>query len=237
MANRIITISTFLSLLTAASLFAQEERYQNQDTEKIKGTRHIPYPSYSGSPYLNDKYVTGEIEFADGRKKGDLYLRYSTYQDEVIYFNPTLSAQIVIDKISLKGFWLIDVNGTKRMFRQQYYDGFLKGNRFFEVLSDGDISLLAYRNVVLQYCSPYNSEVGVVKNMEYLQSFNYYLYNRKKGYELIRIGKNSLLSKFDKPNQKLVKKILRQNKVRIIDEHSFIKAWEQIKTNGIKVNF
>ena len=237
MASRFLHIIIFLSLFTATSLIAQEVTQQNRDTEKIKGTRHIPYPSYSGNPYLNDKFGVGEIEFADGSKTADLFLRYSTYKDELIYFNPVISAQIVIDKISLKGFWLIDKNGTKRVFRQHYYNGFLAGNRFFEVLSDGDVSLLVYRSVVLQNCAPYNSEAGILKNMEYLESFNYYLYNSKKGYELIRTGKNGLLSKFDKPNQKLVKKILRQNKLRIADELSFVKAWDLILKSGVKIIF
>ncbi|NEW85242.1 MAG: hypothetical protein GZ094_23155 [Mariniphaga sp.] len=73
--------------------------------------------------------------------------------------------------------------------------------------------------------------------MSYQLAYNYYLYNSKKGYELIRLNQNSLLSNFDKLTQKLVKKILRKNNVRVTDERSFVIAWNLLKENGIIVNF
>jgi len=237
MAYRILYIFTLLGLFVASSLQAQEELQKKWGSEKIKGTRQIPYGTYSGAPFLNEKFITGEIEFLDGAKMDSIILRYSSYRDEIIYYNAAVSAQIIIDKISLKGFSFTDENGVKRIFRQQYYNGYLPGNRFFEVLSDGDISLLVYRKVVLQVCPVYNDNSGNLRNMSYQQAYNYYLYNEKKGYELIRINKNSLLSKFDKLTQKSVKKILRKNKVMVNDEPSFVRAWDLLKENGIKVSY
>ena len=237
MPNKILYTLILFGLMAANSVSAQDAVPTNWNSEKIRGTRHLPYPSYMGNPYLNEKFNPGEIEFADGEKIGNILLRYSTFRDEIIYFNSAISVQIIIDKTSLKGFTLTDENGCKRIFKQLYYNGFLPGNRFFEVLSDGEISLLAYRNVILQTCTVYNNESGVPKNMEYVQSFNYYFYSIKDGYRSIRIGKNSFLSKFSESNQKLVKKLLRQTKVRIKDEPSFVKAWELVKANSISMNF
>jgi len=237
MANRILYIVFIFGLLAATSLKAQEKLPKKWTAEKIKGTRRIPYASYSGSPFLNDKFATGEIEFQDGTKKDSLVLRYSSYRDELIYYNAAISAQIIIDKISLKGFSFTDENGIKRVFRHQYYNGFFPGERYFEVLSDGDIALLVYRKVVLQICPPYNDKAGNLKNMSYQQAYNYYLYNDKKGYELIRLNRNSLLSNFDKLTQKSIKKILRKNKVQVTDESTFVIAWNLLKENGITVNF
>ena len=237
MTNRTLYIITLLGLFAVTSLKAQEELQKKGNDEKIKGTRQIPYGAYLGSPYLNDKFCYGEIEFADGIKMDSLGLRYSSYRDELIYYNAAISAQIVIDKISLKGFSITDENGVKRVFRQQYYNGFYPGNRYFEVLSDGEISLLVYRKIVLQVCPIYYDNAGNLKNMSYQEAYNYYLYNSKKGYELIRLNKNSLLSKFDKPTQKSVKKILRKNKVQVTDEPSFIIAMNLLKENGITFNY
>ena len=237
MANRILYIVFIFGLLAATSLKAQEKLPKKWTDEKIKGTRRIPYASYAGSPFLNDKFATGEIEFQDGSKMDSLGLRYSMYRDELIYYNTAISAHIIIDKISLKGFSFTDESGNKRIFRRQYYNGFFPGERYFEVLSDGDIALLVYRKVVLQVCPPYNDNSGSPKNMSYQEAYNYYLYNSKMGYELIRINKNSLLSKFDKLTQKSVKKILRKNKVLVNDEQSFVIAWNLLKENGITVNF
>src|SRR5674476_573460 len=167
MGNRILYIITFFGLLASISLQAQDGFTKKWTAEKIKGTRQIPYASYSGTPFLNDKFAIGEIEFSDGSKMDSLGLRYSSYRDEIIYYNATIGAQIIIDEISLNGFSFTDETGQKRVFRQQYYDGFLPGNRYFEVLSDGDIALLVYRKVVLQVCPPYNDNSGVLKNMSY----------------------------------------------------------------------
>lgn len=116
-------------------------------------------------------------------------------------------------------------------------DGFLPGDRYFELLSDGDIALLVYRYVVLQIYPIYNDNAGKLFNMSYQQAYNYYLYNSKKGYELIRINKNSLLSKLDKLTQKSVKKIFRKNNVLVTDEPSFVRACNLIKENGITISY
>lgn len=233
MANRILSIITLFGLFVASSLAAQEELPKNLNAEKIKGMSFIPYSSFSGSPYLSEKFLIGEIEFLDGTKAGNLGLRYSSYRDEIIYYNTYLSSQIVIDKISLKGFSFTDGNGVRRVFRRQNYTGYLNGERFFEVLSDGKISLLAYRKVDLGTCDPSYSKLGLA----YQQSYSYYIYAAGKGYSPITLSRSSLLSKFDKPNQKLAKKVLRKNKVMFTDEASFVLAWNVLKENGISINF
>lgn len=233
MANRILSIFTLVGLLAVTTLSAQEELSKNLNAGKIKGTGFISYPAYSGAPYLNMKYLNGEIEFLDGTKVQNIGLRYSSYRDEIIYYNTDLSAQIVIDKISLKGFSFTEEKGGKRVFRRQYYNGFSPGERYFEVLSDGEISLLAYRKVDLGTCDPAFSKLGLA----YQKSYIYCIYAVGKGYSSISLNRNSLLSKFDKPNQKLVRKTLRKNRVMISDETSFILAWNILKENGIKLNF
>ena len=130
MDNRILYTIALCGLLAATSLSAQEKIPENWNTQKIKGTRFIPYAAYSGTPYLSEKFLTGEIEFSNGTKVENFPLRYSLYRDEVIYYNEAISAQIIIDKISLKGFVLTDDSGIRRVFRQQYYNGFLPGNRY-----------------------------------------------------------------------------------------------------------
>jgi len=232
MISRTLSFITIFMLFVASSLTAQDELPKNLNAGIIKGTDFIPYPSYSGTPYLNITYLNGEIEFIDGSKLNNLGLRYSSYRDEIIYYNTFLSAQIVIDKISLKGFSFIDEKGVNRIFRRQNYEGYQNGDRYFEVLSDGDVSLLAYRKVDLATCDPSYSKLGLA----YQPSYFYYVYAAGKGYSQIKINRNSLLSKFDKKNQKLVKKILRKNRVMITDESSFVLAWNVIKENGIAIN-
>jgi len=233
MANRILCFITFFVLFAANSLTAQQELSKNLNAKKIKGTNFISYPPYSGTPYLSEKFLPGEIEFTDGSKVKDLGLRYSSYRDEIIYYNTYLSAQIIIDKMSLKGFSFTDEKGDKRNFRRQKYDGYTNGERYFEVLNDGEISLLVYRKVDLETCETSYSKLGLA----FKQSYIYYMYSADKGYSPLKLNRNSLLSKFDKPNQKLVKKIFRKNKVAFTDESGFVLAWNLLKESGISINF
>jgi len=233
MANRILFLIILFGLFVTSSLNAQEELSKKLSSVKIKGTNFITYPAYSGTPYLSEKFLIGEIEFMNGVKIDKIGLRYSSYRDELIYYNSDISTQIVIDKISIKSFSFNDENGVKRVFRRQNYTGFLNGERFFELLSDGDIALLAYRKVDLGTCDPSYSKLGLA----YQKSYSYYVYSAASGYSPISLNRNSLLSKFTKPNQKLAKKVLRKNRVEFSDEASFVLAWNLLKENGIPISY
>lgn len=227
----------FLACLFIRSVSAQEEITRSWETEKIKGVRNLPYPAYSGFPFLTDAWVRGKIEFADGQIVDSLDLRYSSFKDELIYFNGTIGVQIVIDKATLKGFSIVEPNGKIRTFRKQYFDNYLKSDRFFEVLSDGKTDVLAFRKVSLIGTTPYKDNSGILKNMQYETEYQYYLYSPEQGYTSIRINQGSLLAKFGKTLQKPIKKMLRKNRIRIADEESFVSAWKLVENEGYVVQF
>jgi hypothetical protein len=233
MTSKILFLISLFGILASTELSAQDTKQINQDIEKIRGTRFIPYPNYSGKPYLNDKFVLGEIEFVDKTKIDNVGLSYSTYRDELIYYNTAISAQILIDKISINGFSFDDKNGKKRIFRRMQRAGSLADESYFEILSEGEISLLVYRKVNLEPCDTYYSKSGLA----YQPAYAYYLYDKDKGFSPLSLNRNSLLSKFNKSDQKLVRKLLRKNGVFVSDETSFILAWNLIKEKGISVNF
>ena len=85
--------------------------------------------------------------------------------------------------------------------------------------------------VDLESCETSYSKFGLA----YQPSYRYYLYSAEKGYSTVKLTRNSLLSKFDKPNQKIIKRILRKNGVQITDEASFVKAWDLVSESGIKL--
>jgi len=238
MTNKTIrSILFFLVLNLFTTAFAQQVPVKNWDFEKIKGTRFLPYPSYMGFPFLTDTWVPGKIELKDGVVIDSLNLRYSSFKDELVYYNPTNSSQIVIDKISLNGFSFTDNNGNIHIFRKLYYDNFGKGDRYFEVLSDGETKLLAYRKVSLETTQPYKEEKGILKNMMYSLDYSYYFYSPQNEYTSVRMNKMALLSKFDKVSQKAIKKLLRKYRIGVTDQESFTLAWKVIEKEGYKVVF
>lgn len=228
--ERIIIYLTILLLtLSSSDLMAQNLGTGNQSGKKIRGARFMPYPNYTGKPYLYDKFIFGEIEFTDGTKINNIGLSYSTYRDELIYYNTEVSTQIIVDKISLKGFILNVPFGEQRIFRRMQSTGFAKEERYYELLFEGKTSLLAYRKVNLESCDTYYSKSGLA----YQPAYIYYLYSPEKGFSALNPTRNSLLSKFNKANQKIVKKLLRKNGIFITDEANLIKAWALIEEKNI----
>jgi len=216
---------------------AQQPLDDKWDAAKIKGIRFLPYSLYNGNPYLTEDWHLGKIEFTNGDIADSLSLKYSSYKDELIYYNREIGTMINIDKAIINGFNFIDAEGRTRKFTKQYYDNFEKSYRFFEVLSSGEISLLAYRKVLLNTTSPYHDNNGNLRNMAYERHYQFYFYDPEKGYSLVRLNLTSLLSKFDKTLQKPIKKLLRKDKIKIRDEYSFVQAWKTIEKEGYKVVF
>lgn len=239
MTNRILTILFLVLTISLPKLIcAQDNPVENWDSEKIKGVRQFPYPSYTGSPYLTDDWCPGKVELASGETIDSLFVRYSSFEDELIYYNKATSAQINIDKTSLKGFEFVDDSiGITRKFRKLYFENYMKSDRFFEVLYEGPTNILAFRKVSLNTTMPYHDKNGILKNMEYSTDYQLYFYSPEKGYSNVKAGKNSFLSKFEKASQKSVKKILRKRKITIEDEYSLVQAWQTIEKEGYKVLF
>jgi hypothetical protein len=217
--------------------FAQQPMDNKWDAGKIKGARFIPYSLYNGSPFLTEDWCPGKIELTNGEIIDSLSLKYSSYKDELVYFNRDIWTMITIDKASINGFTFIDADGRTRKFTKQYFDNYEKGYRFFEILSKAETSLLAYRKVFLNQTNPYHDNNGTLRNMIYDPHHQFYFYTPEKGYTSVRLNLASLLSKFDKTLQKRIKKLLRQNKIKIQDEYSFIQAWKTIEKEGYKVVF
>ncbi len=238
MITRILRILLLALIFSYASqIEAQNVINPNWDGQKIKGVRHIAYPTYTGFPFLTDGWVNGKIEFTDGAIADSLFLRYSSFKDELLYYNENVTSQIVIDKASINGFSFTGQDGNVRIFRKQYYDGYLKGERFFEILSDGEIDLLVFRKMSLTTTSPYKDESNILKNLAYTTSYQFYFYSPEKGYSLVRLNRNAFLEAFNEADQKPVKKLLRKNRVRIADEESLILAWKIVERAGYKINF
>jgi hypothetical protein len=216
---------------------AQDSTNPSWDAQKIKGVRMMPYPSYTGFPFLTSEWCPGKVVFTNGEISDTLFVRYSSYKDELIYYNATAGAQISIDKASINGFEFIDAGGRTRSFRKQYFDDYMKGDRYFEILSSGETTLLAFRKVGLNTTPAYHDISGVLKNMVYDPAYQFYFYSPEKGYTLVRISQSGFLSKFDKTSQKPIKKLLRKSRIKVSGEDSFIQAWKAVEKEGYKVVF
>ena len=98
-----------LVLLSAfiANAFAQKMPAPKWDAPKIKGIRQESYSIYEGKPYFTDKWCVGNILLTNGESIDSLYMRYSSFKDELIYFNSEINIQIKIDKTIISAFSLL----------------------------------------------------------------------------------------------------------------------------------
>jgi hypothetical protein len=238
MSHKTFYIILFIALFSRINPVCAQDTMNNKwDSEKIRGIRLLPSPAYQGTPLLNKSWVKGTIEFTSGEIADSLFLKYSSYKDDVVYYNATLRAQIIIDKASLNGFSYVDEDNRIHVFRKQYYDGFMSGFRYFEVLSDGETKLLVYRKVDLNTIPAYANANGLWLNMAYEQEYQYYFYSPEKGYSTVKLNQSALINQFAKPDQKPIKKLLRKSKISIVDEASFTRAWKVAENAGYKVIF
>lgn len=238
MTRRIIPILLIALIYgNAAILLAQEPLNKNWDSQKIKGVRYVPYPSLDGSPFLSDIWLQGHVEFSNGEISDSLSLRYSAYEDELIYYNKEIPCHVVIDKETINGFSLVNENGNTRFFRKQYYGESQPGDRFFEVLSKGATDLIVFRRHFLKTVPPYIGELGLMNNQAYAADYQYLFYSTEKGYTIARLNGNSFLEKFAIKDRKQIQRVLRKNKINIQDEETLVQAWHVIEKGGFKVIF
>lgn len=223
----------FLVMVLTINCFAQSKNGNSRGIEKIRGARFMPCPNYTGKPYLFDKFLSGNIKLTDGTVVQDLALSYCTFRDELVYYNSTVSAQVMVDKISLEGFDITDPSGHNREFIRLDCEEILHGQAYFEILSRGKRQVLAYRKVNLEPVTTYYSKTG----MAYEPGYRYFIYDPQKGFAPVNLSRNSLLSKFSKPDQKVAKKILRKSGLIIADERSFVRAWSLFSENGLDGKF
>jgi hypothetical protein len=230
-------ILLLLACFILPELQAQTGPSRGWDSVKIKGTKQEVYRVFEGKPYLTDGWCLGKIEFTNGETIDSLYLKYSSYKDDIIYFNEQIKTQIRIDKATVSAFSFKDENGVIHSFRKYPFDNWAKADRYFEILNTDSPNLMCYRKVNLNEVSPYHDKSGTLKNMAYQQEYLYYFYFPDKGFSSVKPNKSSLLSHFDKDSQKAIKKILRRNRIDILDEFSFVVAWQTIQKHGFKVLF
>ncbi len=235
--NYILLIAVVL-WLGSGFVSAQDKTPSKWFEEKIRGERFIPYRMYDGDPFYNPEWEPGKIRFTNGETLDSLFLKYSSYADELIYFNSDLNAMITIDKESIESFSLETGDGLHHEFRRQDSDHLAHGNHFYEVLYDGNTSLLSYRRVELLQCSPYYHDITKsLVNQIYSRTNKFYLYSKEGRDCRIRPKRGSLYLQFTKQEKKEIRKLLRNEHIAITDEKSFVKAWAVIDQNGYTPQF
>ena len=221
--------------LSATNLFAQSN-LDDLGIPKLTGELYVPGRFYEGEQFLYDQWRNGKIYFESGDSIDNINLMFNTNSNKVIYLNTNSMKMVAIDTTAISGFTIIDQN-IKRHFNKLYFGIYPKGMRFFEVLYSGRTTLLAYRKSELTNISFSSNLRDDRKTYKYLNADRLYVFCNDADYIPVMPKLKSLLSNFDKKDQKEIKKLLNRKSITVRDERSFSEAWAVIEQFNYKPGF
>lgn len=164
-------------ILSALLLFAGLEKVVAQSGVYLKGVDGRPvfeksYVDVQGSPYLQDEWTKGSIEFTNGKAYKEVELKYDQVRDVLLFKNekgePFEFSQLV------KSFSLTDRKDNRQLLFRNGYSP-VKGTTaasYFEILADGPVQLLLRKSKKIREDKPYGSATTVRAVEEYV---NYYI--------------------------------------------------------------
>lgn len=173
-----------------------------------------PVEGYNGRQYFNN-WVLGEVRMNNGDVIRNIFLRYDTYMDELLWLRQSDLKTGILNKADVAGFSLSEnMNEPSATFIKKNITLPFIGSKdsYLQVLVTGDPALYAYRSVTTT-----STDYRLIDNEKYLVSLagnNY----------LVRLRKNSLL---DTPGIAAteMKAIIRENRIAIRNnEYGLIRA-------------
>lgn len=178
-----------------------------------------------------DDWVPGTVKFTNGNVFENLRLRYQAFSDELISYNDNGRFLYQVEKELVESFSFQD-GGKTRKFVRLTKNNNQQTNMYLEELYKGAVSLMVNWYIYEQSVSPYKDRTGITRAVEYQMHKDYYLYTEQDGLTKIRLNRAALLSRFPE-NQKQIRKLLRQNKLRVNNEFSMVNALRLLIENNL----
>ena len=174
-----------------------------------------PFSGYSGSHYFNN-WTRGEILLANGEKINGLYLRYESYQDQLLWQRKD-HLTCIICKECITGFNLFDINDNitasfvlKKNIKLPLEND--SANCFFQTLVKGELCLYALRKVARL------SDISML-----IDDTRYFIFSKDQ-YIRIRLRSRDLLNVPFVDRSKM-KSILKSNRTGLRNnEQAFVRA-------------
>lgn len=202
----------------------------NRMEGKLKGD--VYYISAEANSYhFLTGWSIGKIFLEDNDIFEDAELRFLISENELIFYNKRLRSLYKIDKEIVYKFMLND-RGQTRIFEKLYFDGMNSGQRFFEILYQGEKTLLANHSIDEIKVRPYNDSNGVLRDTEFRKKTTYYLFSEDSAFEKITPKRRSFYRLFAK-QKKEIRKIFRRNGISFQSQNDLIQAVALLENNGI----
>ncbi|HKI87799.1 MAG TPA: hypothetical protein VKA38_02145 [Draconibacterium sp.] len=232
-------ITLWLLVVLAAPAVAQIPSLTSEATNtnlnridgKTTGVVYYVSAEANNNFFLQKDWVIGILKLEDGTIFRNVRMRYQAHDDELIVYNNNLRTLFIIDKEIVKSF-TVQVGTKVIRFEKLYFDGFQKGDRYFQDLYKGTSKLLAFHFIDDVKINPYTDRYGILRDKEYRPAVHYYLYNEKNGFSRLLMKRKSFLKVYPE-HKKEIRKLFRKNHVFITDEEGLILALKLLEDSGI----
>jgi len=204
----------------------------NQLKRKLTGKKFYVTSMPRGTVFLHDTYLPVRLTLEDGEVYDSVMARYNSYLDELVCFNDNINTLFTIDKYLVKEFEVVSPVYGYQKFRKIKFDKAPKDDRFFQVVYEGNIILLAFYKTIESKTSLYKDEFGILRDTEYALTETFYTYSPDEGLNRFYPYKSTFLKMYN-ANKSQVRQILRKNKISNFNIKGLQSAFSLIEQAGI----
>lgn len=211
----------------------------NKNSNRLQGklTGEVFYinPISNSNYFLQKDWEVGSIKLKDGDVFENMRMRYLAFGDQLIAYNNNVRSLFIVDKSTVKEFILNVPSENGDSIRQKFINLDtldLPFNRsYFQELYSGTAKLLSFHLIEEEKVSPYIGPGGKMYDVEFRLKTMYYILSNGKGFSKIQLKNRSLFTLYPE-QKKTIKRILKRNKINIVDEVSALEAFKMLDAEG-----
>ena len=215
-------IISILMLHVSVSLPAQDNIMLKLPVSKLTGTVYYTPPEGNSEYFFLKDWVPGSIRLTNGDLYEGVQANYYVMGDELVIFHTRLKQLVRLDKEKVKEFSLETPEGNRDFIR------IAAGSQphFYEIVYEGNYSLLVFHYIFEQKNRPYHDKNGFLRHTRLIKKKRYFLYSAGEP-RLAPLQENprSLIQNFP-GQQKELKKTLRTARLKGKKEEKFVKAFQ-----------
>lgn len=185
-------------------------------------TYKVDYSNIKGSPYIEKNTLTGHAVLIDDRKTEELPLQYDIYTDE-FFIADEKGKEVVLD---LKLVRAIYMKGEEEAYT------FKRVNprtpiKFYEILYKND-SFSIYNHLKVAFYEGKDNGITITEP-RFSKSNNYYVLKKGNEAKKIKLKKKNIYKLFSKEDQKILDKIVSEQKLKLKKSKDFKKLFEAMR--------
>jgi hypothetical protein len=199
---------------------------------KLTGSLYYISPLANSTHFLHNKWENGSILFEDGDCFENQRIRYHSFRDELVAYNPNLKQLFIVDKEKVSSFTFQN-DQNEQQFVKLWLDAFVgAGNRYFELKYEGVRWLLAFHSVLEEKTSIYRDRYGKLRDTRLKPKVTYYMYfPQEKRFQRIQDKRRSFIKLFP-DNKREVRRLFRKNNLWRFNEKEMVRAFQLLDEAG-----